>query len=170
LGKKTLASGAARRRSAGTASAAVRLRKAGRKALRGRSSRRMTLTVTLTQGSSKLTVKRKVVLRRGAGLKRIASRGLRLVAAATRSCRLTAKLTISAKQARRLDLAARGRVTLASARISAGRAPKLLVLRASGRKRRVLAQAKRVATRLETVAGAAGEPLRTAKLSKTLLR
>jgi hypothetical protein len=117
-------------------------------------------------------VKRTVALRRGAGLQRIAAHGLRYVAAVTRPSRLSGKLTIGAAQARKIGLAARGRkrVTVAGARINATRAPRLLVLRATGRPRRALAGAKRVAALLEAVAGKTGQPRRSAKLGKTLVR
>jgi hypothetical protein len=172
LGKTALGHGAARRRAAGTSTVLVKLGKRGRAALRHRGSARVKLTITLTQGRSKLTVKRTVALRRGAGLQRIAAHGLRYVAAVTRASRLSGKLTIGAAQARKIGLGARGRkrVTVAGARINATRAPRLLVLRVTGRPRRALARAKRVAALLEAVAGKTGQPRRSAKLGKTLVR
>jgi hypothetical protein len=128
--------------------------------------------VTLTQGSAKLTMKRSISLRRGAGLGRIASRGLRLWAAATRSSPLSGSLSVSAAQARRLGLkpGKRKRLTIATAEMTATRSPKLLTLKVGRKARRAFTRARRVGALLEAVAGVAPEPLRTVKLSKTLRR
>jgi subtilisin-like proprotein convertase family protein len=161
-----------RRSTSGTAKVSVRLGRRARVALRGRALTKATLTVTLTEGSSKLTLKRSVSLRRSAGLKRIASRGLRLWAACARPCPLSAKLTLSAAQARRLGLkpGKAKRYQLASRRTTATRTPKVLVLTVRRSARKALARARQVGALLEAVAGTAPEPLRTAKLSRTLRR
>jgi subtilisin-like proprotein convertase family protein/subtilisin family serine protease len=161
-----------RRSTSGTAKVSVRLGRRARVALRGRALTKATLTVTLTEGSSKLTLKRSVSLRRSAGLKRIASRGLRLWAACARRCPLSAKLSLSAAQARRLGLkpGKAKRYQLASRRTTATRTPKVLVLTVRRSARKALARARQVGALLEAVAGTAPEPLRTAKLSRTLRR
>jgi subtilisin-like proprotein convertase family protein len=168
----TLGSGAKRRAKAGTATVAVAMGKRGRGVLRGRELMKAKLTVTLTQGSSKLTLKRTVSLRHGAGLRRIADRGLKLWTVAARSSRLTGTLSLSRAQARRLDLKVgkRKRMTIARRSTTAGRTPNVLTLRLSHAARRAFSHARRVGTLLEAVAGEAPEPLRTAKLSKTLVR
>jgi hypothetical protein len=174
LGRRavTLGTGSRRRSVAGTATVTLRLSKRARTALRGRDSVGAKLTVTLTQGSAKLTLKRSITLRRGAGLRRIASRGLRLSAAATRSSPLSASLSLSAAQARRIGLkpGKRKRLTVAATDTTAGRTPKVLTLKLGRKARRAFTEARRVAALLEAVAGEAPEPLRTAKLSKTLVR
>jgi subtilisin-like proprotein convertase family protein len=161
-----------RRTSSGTAKVSVRLGRRARVALRGRALTKATLTVTLTEGGSKLTLKRSVSLRRSAGLKRIASRGLRLWAACERRCPLSAKLTLSAAQARRLGLkpGKAKRYQVALRRTTATRTPKVLVLAVRRSARKALGRARRVGALLEAVAGAAPNPLRTAKLSTTLRR
>jgi subtilisin-like proprotein convertase family protein len=168
----TLGSSAKRRRSAGTAAVAVAVGKRGRRALRGHELVKAKLSVTLTQGSAKLTLKRSVSLRREAGLRRIARRGMRLWAVAVRSTPLTGTLSLSAAQARRLDLKVgrRKRLTIARGSATAGRTPKVLTLKLGRAARRAFSRARRVGTLLEGVAGEAPEPLRTAKLSKTLVR
>jgi hypothetical protein len=174
LGRRAVAigSGTSRRQSAGTAKVALRLTKRARVALRGHDPVGARLAVTLTQGSAKLTVKRSISLRRGAGLGRIASRGFRLWAAATRSSPLSGSLSVSAAQARRLGLKPgnRKRLTIATADMTATRSPKLLTLKLGRKARRAFTRARRVGALLEAVAGVAPEPLRTVKLSKTLRR
>jgi len=174
LSRKAFVVGSAtkRRGSSGTAKVSVRLGRRARAALRGRALTTATLTVTVTEAGSKLTLKRAVSLRRSAGLKRIASRGLRLWAACVRQCPLSAKLTLSAAQARRIGLKPGNakRYRLAARRTTAGRTPKVLVLAVRRSARKALGRARRVAALLEAVAGSAPEPLRTAKLSTTLRR
>ena len=174
LGRKAVAigSGAKRRGSPGTAKVSVPLTRKARAALRGRELTKATLKVTLTEGSAKLTIKRVIELRRGAGLRRVASRGLRLWAVCERQCPLSGRLTLSAAQARRLDLNP-GRATryrVASGETTATRAPKVLVLKVRRAARKAFARAQRVGALLEAVAGAPPNPLRTAKLSTTLRR
>jgi subtilisin-like proprotein convertase family protein len=168
----SLGSGAKRRGSAGTAKLSVRLGKRARVALRGRKLTRATLRVTLTEGPAKLTIERTISLRRGAGLKRIASRGLRMWAACARRCPLSAELTLSAAQARRLGLKPRRakRYEVAAGRTTATRSPRVLALKVRRGARRALARARRVGTVLEAVAGKSPDPLRILKLSKTLRR
>jgi hypothetical protein len=175
LGRRTtaLGRGVKQRSSAGSATVGLRFTKRARVALRGRrATLKATLSVTLTQGSAKLTLKRSVSLRRSAGLKRIASRGLRLWVAATRSSPLSGTLSLSAKQAKRIGLKPghRKRMTIATTSTTASTTPKLLTLKPGRLVRRAFARARRVGTLLEAVAGAAPQPLRTAKLSKTLVR
>jgi hypothetical protein len=174
LSRKAFVVGSAtkRRSSSGTAKVSVPLRRRARVALRGRALTKATLTVTLTEGSSKLTLKRAISLRRSAGLRRIASRGLRLWAACARRCPLSTKLTLSAAQARRLGLKPGNakRYQLASRRITATRTPKVLVLTVRRSARTALARARRVGALLEAVAGTAPAPLRTAKVNTTLRR
>jgi subtilisin-like proprotein convertase family protein len=174
LSRKAFVVGSAtkRRGSSGTAKVPVPLGRRARVALRGRALTKATLTVTLTEGGSKLTLKRAVSLRRSAGLKRIASRGLRLWAACARRCPLSTKLTLSAAQARRIGLTPgkAKRYRLASRRTTATRTPKVLVLAVRRNARKALGRARQVAALLEAVAGSAPEPLRTAKLSTTLRR
>jgi hypothetical protein len=167
-----IGSGATRKRSAGAATVVLRLTKRARTALRKRGLVRTTLTATLTQGSTKLTLKRAVTLRRSAGLRRIASRGLRVWAAATRSTPLSGSLTVTARQARRIGLkpGKRKRMTVAHATLTVSRTPRAIALKPGRVARRALNRARRVGIRLEAVAGRAPEPLRTARLSKTLFR
>lgn len=174
LGRRSvrIGSGATRKRGAGTATVALKLTKRARAALRRRDSVGVTLTVTLTQGSTRLTLKRSVTLRRSAGLRRIASRGLRVWAVATRSSPLSASLTVSARQARRIGLkpGKRKRMTVGTGSTAAGGTPKQLVVRLRRTARRPFTRARRVSTLLTAVAGEAPQPRRTAKLGKTLLR
>jgi subtilisin-like proprotein convertase family protein/subtilisin family serine protease len=174
LSRKAYVVGSAtkRRGSSGTAKLSVPLGRRARVALRGRALTNAMLTVTLTEGGSKLTLKRTVSLRRSAGLRRIANRGMRLWAACARPCPLSAKVTVSAAQARRLGLkpGKAKRYQLASRSTTATRTPKVLVLAVRRSARKALGKARSVAALLEAVAGAAPEPLRTAKLSTTLRR
>ena len=174
LGRRavSLGSGAKRRGSPGTAKVSVDLSRKARTALRGRKLTKATLKVTLTEGSANLTIKRVIELRRSAGLQRIASRGLRLWAVCTRACPLSAQLTLSAAQARRLDLnpGQAKRYKVASGQTTATRTPKVLVLKVRRAARKAFVRAHRVGALLEAVAGAAPNPLRTAKLSTTLRR
>jgi hypothetical protein len=130
------------------------------------------LRVTLTEGPAKLTIERTISLRRGAGLKRIASRGLRMWAACARRCPLSAELTLSAAQARRLGLkpGRMKRYEVAAGRTTATRTPRVLALKVRRSARRALARARRVGALLEAVAGKSPDPLRILKLSKTLRR
>jgi len=167
-----LGSAAKRRSSGGTAKVSVPLSRRARAALRGRAQTKATLTVTLTEGGSRLTLKRTISLRRSAGLKRIASKGLRLWAMCERRCPLSAKLTLTAAQARRLGLKP-GKAKsyqVASGRTTAARSPKTLALKVRRGARKSLGRARRVGALLEAVAGTAPDPLRTAKLSTTLRR
>jgi subtilisin-like proprotein convertase family protein len=168
----SIGDGAKRRSSPGTAKVSVHLTRRARFALRGRALTKATLKVTLTEGGSKLTVNRTVSLRRAAGLKRIASRGLRLWAACARPCPLRGDVTLTAKQARKLGLKPghAKRYEVASGRTTATRTPKVLVLAVRRVARKALTRAHRVGALLEAVAGAAPNPLRTAKLSTTLRR
>jgi subtilisin-like proprotein convertase family protein len=174
LGRKSvvLGRGAQRRGSGGTAKVAVRLSKRARAALRGRRVVGGTLRATIEEGGKLLGLSRAISLRRSAGLARIASRGLRLWAVCERSCPLRAQLTLSAAEARRLGLRRRGsaRYEAAAGRITAGRTPRVLKLTVRRAARRPLARARRVGALLEAVAGTTPEPLRTARLSKTLRR
>ncbi len=174
LGRRavTLGSDVSRRQSPGTAKVAPRLTRRARVALRGRTLVRPTLTVTLTQGSARLTLKRSISLRRSAGLRRIASRGLKLWAAATRTSPLSASLSLSAAEARRIGLKPghRKRLAVAATTTTAGGTPTVLALKVGRSVRRAFARVRRVGALLEAVAGEAPEPLRTAKLSKTLVR
>jgi subtilisin-like proprotein convertase family protein len=174
LGRRTvsLGSGATGRRAAGTATVALRLTKRARAALRRPSLVGAKLTVTLTQGSAKLTLKRSISLRREAGLRRVASRGLKLWAAATRRSPLSGSLSLSAAEARRIGLkpGRRQRLTVATANTTATPTSKVLTLKLGRRVRKAFTRVRRVGTLLVAVAGAAPEPLRTAKLSKTLVR
>jgi subtilisin-like proprotein convertase family protein len=167
-----LGSGATRRGSAGTAKLSVRLSRRVRLALRGHKLIEATVRVTVTEGARKLTFKRAISLRRGAGLERIASRGLRLWAACARRCPLSAELTLSAAQARRLGLkpGRASRYQVASGRTTGTTTPRVLTLKVRRNARRPLARARKVGTLLEAVAGQAPEPLRILKLSKTLRR
>jgi hypothetical protein len=61
-------------------------------------------------------------------------------------------------------------MTLASRSTTATRTPRVLRLAIRRAYRDELSDARRVATLLETVAGSAPQPIRTAKLSKTLRR
>ncbi len=174
LGRRTTSLGKAtsRRGSPGTAKVAVKLGRRARAALRGRALTKATLTVTLTEGSAKLTLKRTISVRREAGLRRIASRGLKLWAACARRCPLTAELTLSAAQARELGLkpGRARRYELSSRRITATRSAKTLSLAIRRSARKALSRARRVSALLETIAGTAPDPVRVAKLSTTLRR
>jgi subtilisin-like proprotein convertase family protein len=174
LGRRTTSLGDAtsRRKSRGTAKVAVKLNRRARTALRGRALTKATLTATLTEGGSKLTVKRTVSVRQAAGLRRIASRGMKLWAACVRRCPLSATLTLSAAQARKLGLKPGNakRYELGARRITATRSARTLslVIRRSARK--AISRARRVSALLEAVAGTAPDPVRVAKLSTTLRR
>jgi subtilisin-like proprotein convertase family protein/subtilisin family serine protease len=174
LGRRavTLGSKSSRRGSGGTAKVAVKLSRRARAALRGRALTKATLTVTLTEGGSKLTVKRTVSVRRAAGLQRIASRGMKLWAACVRRCPLGVELTLSAAQARKLGLkpGKAKRYELGSRRTAATRRAKMLSLTIRRSARRALSRARRVSALLEAVAGTAPDPVRVAKLSTTLRR
>jgi subtilisin-like proprotein convertase family protein len=168
----TIGRGAARKRAAGSAAVAVKLTKKARAALRRRDSVATTVTVTLVQGSTRLTLKRPVTLRRSAGLGRIAAHGLRLWAVTTRSSVLSGALTVTARQARRIGLkpGKRKRLTVAAASVTASRTPRVITLKPGRAARRAFKRARHVSTRLETAAGRAPEPVRTARLSVTLFR
>jgi subtilisin-like proprotein convertase family protein len=168
----SIGDGAKRRGSPGTAKVSVHLTRKARFALRRRALTSATLKVTLTEGGSKLTLKRTVSLRRAAGLKRIATRGLRLWAACARRCPLKGEVTLTAKQARKLGLkpGRAKRYEVASGRTTATTTPKVLVLTVRRVARKALTRAHRVGALLEAVAGTAPNPLRTAKLSTTLRR
>ena len=112
--------------------------------------------MTLTEGSSKLTVKRTVSLRRAAGLRGSRAAGMRLWAACARAAaRCSGELTLSAAQARELGLkpGRAKRYEVASGRTTATRTPKVLTLKVRRAARKALARARRVAALLEAVAG-----------------
>ena len=81
---------------------------------------------------------------RGAGLARIASRGMRLWAACARRCPLRGELSLSAALARKLGLkpGRAKRYEVASARTTATRTPRMLVLKV----RRARARSSRAPT------------------------
>jgi subtilisin-like proprotein convertase family protein len=172
LGRKavSLGSGAKRRSASGTTRVGLRLSRKARAAVRGRKSVTATLTVTLTEGRARMTVKRTLTLLREAGPRRIASTGLRLWAACARRCPLRAQLTVSATAARRLGLkpGTASRYELGSGRITATPAPKTLNVRVHRGPRKALARARKVSALLEAVAGTT--PSRSARLSTTLRR
>jgi subtilisin-like proprotein convertase family protein len=174
LGRRSvrIGRGVARKRGAGSLSVALKLTKRARTALRKRDSVGTTLTVTLVQRGTRLTLTRPVVLRRSAGLGRIAARGLRLWAVATRSSLISGSLTVTARQARRIGLkpGKRKRLTVAAGSATASRTPRAIALKPGRAVRRAFKRASRVSTRLEAVAGRAPEPQRTARVGKTLLR
>jgi hypothetical protein len=164
--------GATRKHEAGSLTVALKLTKRARAALRRRDSVGTTLTVTLVQGSTRLTLKRSVTLRRSAGLRRIARHGLRLWAVATPSTPLTGAVTVTARQARRIGLrpGKRKRLTVAAASATVSRTPGVIALKPGRAVRRAFTRARRVSIKLEAAAGRAPEPVRTGRLSKTLLR
>ena len=174
LGRRAVVLGSAAklRRSAGTATVVVRLSKRARAALRGRASTTVRLRVTVSEGRAKLAVERNVTLRRSGVLRRVAKRGLRLWVACARRCALRGELSLSAREARRLGIRHRGsrRYELATGRVTGTRAPKVLALTVRRSARTTVGRARRVGALLEAVAGAAPNPVRTAKLSKTLRR
>ncbi len=174
LGRRSveLGSGAKRRASAGTATVGVRLTRRAKAALRRQPATSARLRVTLTEGNAKLTVERNITLRRGAGLRRIASRGLKLWAACARRCPLSGKLSLSAAEARRLGLepGRARRLEVAAGSTTSTRTPRVLTLRVRRSAHRAFQRARRVGALLEAVAGTAPDPLRTARLAKTLRR
>jgi hypothetical protein len=89
-----------------------------------------------------------------------------------RRCPLKGEVTLTAKQARKLGLkpGRAKRYEVASGRTTATRTPKVLALTVRHAARKALTRARRVGALLEAVAGAAPNPLRTAKLSTTLRR
>jgi subtilisin-like proprotein convertase family protein len=175
LGAKStvLGKGSKRLGGAGTATAAVRLNKRAKAALRRRASATLSLRVKLTDGGKTLTASRTVSLRRSVGLRRIVFKGLRLWAVCSTQCPLRGKLSLSAKDARRIGLKPRGskRVQVASGKATgqAGR-PAGLTLKVARRAKNAMGKARRVRALLETVAGTAPNPRRTVSRALTLRR
>jgi len=169
----SLGSGVRRLTQAGTAALRVRLNRRARAALRGRAVAGVTLRVTLEDGDQSLALRRTVSLRRSAGLRRIAARGLRLWTVGSESGPLRAALSLAPSQARRIGLKANGgaRVRVASGRVNAAaNKPVRLTLKVRRGAKRALARARRVRALLETVAGTAPAPQRSAKRTLTLRR
>ena len=175
LGAKStvLGRGSKSRAEEGTATAAVRLNKRARSALRRRDTANVSLRLKLTDGSRTLTLSRTVTLRRSAGLRRIVSRGLGRWAVCSEQCALTSKLTLSAKEARRIGLKARGSTRLqvaAGGTTAKARKPARLTLRVRRAAKKAMRNARRVQAVLETVAGTAPNPRRTVSRTLTLRR
>jgi len=175
LGKKlagSLGEGSVRRTTAGSAAVRVPVGSRARKALRGRASTTATLQVTVTGDGQRLSVKRGIVLRRSAGLRRVASSGLRLWAACTRACPLSARLTVSSAEARRLDMRRTGSapVELGSGAVGASTAGAPLTLNVSKAAKRRLERVRAAKVLLEVVAGTPPDLRRSATLRMTLRR
>jgi subtilisin-like proprotein convertase family protein len=175
LGPKStvLGKGSKRLSGTGTATAAVRLNKRAKAALRRRDTANLSLRVKLTEGGKTLALSRTVSLRRSAGLRRIASRGLRLWAVCSAQCPLSGKLTLSAKEARRIGLKPRGSKRM---QVAAGKAtgeagkPARLTLKVRRGAKKAMGRARRLRALLETVAGTAPNPRRTVSRALTLRR
>jgi subtilisin-like proprotein convertase family protein len=175
LGRKpaVLARGSQRLPGAGTATAAVRLNKRARAALRGRSSAKVTLRLSLREGDESLALRRTITLRRVAGLRRVVAKGLPLWAVCSDACPLSAKLTLAASQARKIGLRPRGsaRMQVASGKTTAAAGtPARLTLKVRRGARKALRNARRVPALLEAVAGSASQPRRTLSRALTLRR
>jgi subtilisin-like proprotein convertase family protein len=175
LGAKStvLGKGTKRLSGAGTATAAVRLNKRARAALRRRDTTNLSLRVKLTEGGKTLGLSRTVSLRRSAGLRRIASRGLRLWAVCSAQCPLRGKLTLSAKEARRIGLKPRGsqRMQVAAGKATGrARKPARLTLKVRPGAKKAMGRARRLRALLETVAGTSPNPRRTVRRALTLRR
>jgi hypothetical protein len=85
---------------------------------------------------------------------------------------LSGELSLSAREARRLGIRHRGsrRYELAAGKVTAARTARVLALPVRRSARKAVGRARRVGALLEAVAGAAPNPVRTAKLNKTLRR
>jgi hypothetical protein len=168
----TLGTTSKSRRSPGTAIAKLRLSRKARAALRGRAGVKATLRVSTVVGTSTLRVSRSVQLLRAGGLRRVAKRGLKLWAVCARGCALSGEVTVTAREARRIGLrpGRASRMTVASGRATGSRTPRLLTLRVPRGVRGALGKARQLSARLEAVAGVAPDPVRRARLSKTLRR
>jgi subtilisin-like proprotein convertase family protein len=168
----SLGDGSVRRTTAGSAAVRVPVDSRARKVLRGRASTKATLQVTVTGDDQRLSVKRGIVLRRSAGLRRIARSGLRLWAACTRACPLTARVSVSSAEARRLGLRRTGSAPMelaaGGANASTGTTP--LTLKVSKGARRKLERARTARVLLQVVAGTAPDLRRSASLRLTLRR
>ena len=175
LGAKStvLGKGSRRLSKGGTATAAVRMNKRARAALRRRGAANLSLRLKLTDGGKAVTLSRPVSLRRSAGLRRVVSRGLRLWAMCSEKCPLSGKLTLSAKEARRIGLKPRGskRMQVAAGKATAqARKPARLTLKVRRGAMKTLRKARTVRTLLETTAGAASGPRRSVSRALTLRR
>jgi hypothetical protein len=150
----------------------LRLTARARAALRGRSSAKATLSITLTEGGVKRSFQRGITLRRSAGPSRLARSGLKLWAGCAESRRLNASLTLSSREARRLGLKPKGsaRYELAARQTTCGTKAAGLTLKVKQSARSALSKARRVAAQLETVVGAPPDQTRAAKLPLTLRR
>ncbi|MDP9187679.1 MAG: hypothetical protein M3O25_00340, partial [Actinomycetota bacterium] len=119
-----------------------------------------------------LALKRKVALRRSAGLERIAGRGMRLWAVCSEDCSLRGALRISAAKARELGVkptpAAGSRVAIAAGSADSGALPAKLTLAVPAKLRKIVRGASRLTARLEVSAGASGTSLRKASRRLTL--
>ena len=175
LGAKSrvLGTGSKRLGGEGTATAAVRLNKRARAALRRQASANVSLRLKVTEGARTLSLNRTISLRRSAGLRRVASQGLRLWAVCSERCPLSGKLTLSAKDARRIGLKPRGsaRMQVAAGRTTApaGKAIRLTLKVRRGAKK-AMSNARRVSALLEATAGAAPNPTRPVSRAITLRR
>ena len=157
----------------GTATAAVRLTKRAKAALRRKKTANVSLRLTVSEGGRTLALTRTISLRRSVGLASIVSRGLRLWAVCSERCPLSGKLTLSARGARRIGLKPRGsaRVQVAAGRTTAEAGkPTRLTLKVKRGAKNALRKARRVRTLLEAVAGGASEPRRTVSRTLTLRR
>jgi hypothetical protein len=158
---------------AGTATAAVRLNKRARSALKRKGAASVTLRLKLTEVGRTLTLSRAVSLRRSAGLRRIASGGLRLWGVCSAQCVLAGKLTASAREARRIGLKPRGSrpVQLAAGKsTTAAGKPARLTLKVRRRAQKALRKARSVRTTLEAVAGNRPDARRIVSRPLTLRR
>jgi subtilisin-like proprotein convertase family protein len=162
--KQPLGSASTRLSKAGAATVRVRVRRRARAALSRRST--ATLRVTLTEGETKVTLRRTVALRRSAGPALIARRGLHLWTACSKSCPLSGQLTISASAARKLRI----RRGVASGKVTGGTVAKRLTLTVPRSSRRALRRARSLAGRLKLTAGASGDPVRSATRTLKLRR
>ena len=169
----SIGGGAKRLVRAGAAAVRVGLTAAARKALRDQVSSTATLDVIVRNSAGvTLSLKRKVKLRRSAGLDRIAGRGMGLWAVCSRDCSLRGALRISAARARDLGVkptpAAGSTVAIAAGRADSGASAAKLTLRVPAALKKALRGASRLTARLEASAGASGTSLRKASRRLTL--
>ena len=169
----SIGGGAKRLVRAGAATVRVGLTAAARKALRDQVSSTATLDVIVRNSAgTTLSLKRKVKLRRSAGLDRIAGRGMGLWAVCSRDCSLGGALRISSASARDLGVkptpAAGSTVAIAAGRAHSGPSAAKLTLKVPAALKKALRGASRLTARLEASAGASGTSLRKASRRLTL--
>jgi subtilisin-like proprotein convertase family protein len=144
-GSFTLASATERLRAWAPKAVTLRLARAARAALRGRSSLRATLSLKIPANGGPRQLREPIQLDQAAGLRRVVRQGLRLAGICSERCTLGGSLDLSRRDARRVGLRVPGSgpVTVAGGNARASTSRSQLTLKVDSSYRRALLRVRR---------------------------